>query len=107
MNILHVTHLLTIFGSVVLAPIAEEFIFRGLLLTRLSVTWGMPRAILCTSLLFGLLHLEIVGHVFFGYVMAVLYIESRSLYVPILTHAFSNGWVELNSILVLIFFDGE
>jgi len=80
---------------VVLAPFAEEFVFRGLLLTRWSVKWGTPRGILLSSLIFGLMHQEVLGHAFFGYVMAVLYIETRSLYVPMTFHAINNGFVWL------------
>lgn len=72
-------------------PIVEEFFFRGILLTRWSIKWGAPRAIFLSSTIFGLLHREVIGHIFFGYVMAVLYIETKSLYAPILMHIANNG----------------
>lgn len=85
-------NLLTLFIVVVLAPVVEEFIFRGLLLTRWSLKWGAPRAILVQAIIFGLLHKEFLGHVFFGFVMAVLYVETKSLLMPILMHAANNAF---------------
>jgi len=88
-------NILTMLAMVVAAPIVEEFIFRGILLTRWAVKWGTLPAILLSSAIFGILHTEIIGHMFFAYVMAVLYIETRSLLLPILMHAINNGivWV--------------
>lgn len=74
---------------VVIAPLFEELI-RALLLTRWSFKWGAPKAIFASSLLFGLLHTDIIGAFFFGYVASVLYIKTGSLYVPIAVHAANN-----------------
>ena len=46
------------FTAVVLAPLAEEVYFRGLLMGWLARHWGMRPAILVSSLAFGLLHLK-------------------------------------------------
>jgi membrane protease YdiL (CAAX protease family) len=86
-----IANLITLFSVVVAAPVIEEFVFRGLLLTRWAIKWGTPRAILATSILFGILHKEFLGHIFFGFVMAVLYIETKSLFAPILVHAANNA----------------
>ena len=75
--------------AVAIAPLFEELI-RALLLTRWSFKWGAPKAIFASSLLFGLLHTNIIGAFFFGYVMSVLYIKTGSLYVPITIHAVNN-----------------
>jgi membrane protease YdiL (CAAX protease family) len=76
---------------VIIAPIAEEFIFRGLLLTRWSSKWGVKRAVLITSILFGMLHgPTMVSIAFVGFVYALIYIKTRSLIIPILLHAVSN-----------------
>jgi membrane protease YdiL (CAAX protease family) len=86
-----IVNIITMLSVVILAPVIEEFLFRGLLLTRWSVKWGAPRAILLSSAIFGILHKEFLGHMFFGYVMAVLYIETKSLLVPMLMHAANNA----------------
>jgi membrane protease YdiL (CAAX protease family) len=46
------------FGAVVLAPVVEELIFRGLLLRSLLGVMGAPWAILIQAVLFGLVHLN-------------------------------------------------
>ena len=82
-------NLLSFFGVVVIAPLFEELV-RALLLTRWSFKWSAPKAIFVSSLLFGLVHTDIIGAFFFGYVMSVLYIKTRSLFVPIAIHAANN-----------------
>ena len=94
-GVFSIGNLLNFLVAVVLAPFVEEFVFRGILMTRWSVKWGTPRGILISSLLFGIMHTEVLGHMFFGYVMAVLYIETKSLYVPMIFHAINNGFVWL------------
>jgi uncharacterized protein len=45
-------------GAVVLAPVVEELVFRGLLLRALLGVMGAPWAILIQAVLFGLVHLN-------------------------------------------------
>ena len=84
-----IANVLSFLLAVAIAPLFEELI-RALLLTRWSFKWGAPRAIFVSSLIFGLLHTDIIGAFFFGYVMSVLYIKTGSLYVPITIHATNN-----------------
>ena len=79
------------FSVLVVAPIAEEFIFRGILLHRWGVKWGIRPAILLTSMLFGMLHANLVGLFVFGLVMALLYITTRSLLISIVAHGINNA----------------
>jgi len=80
---------------IIVAPFSEELLFRGVLLRRLAVKWGMRKSIVLTSLIFGVLHFDLIGSVFFGFVMAVLYIRTRTLVVPIFCHALNNATVYL------------
>jgi membrane protease YdiL (CAAX protease family) len=82
---------LVLLSGLVVAPIAEEFIFRGILLHRWAVKWGLRPAIVLTSVLFGLLHANLVGLFGFGVVMALLYLSTRSLLVPMAAHALNNA----------------
>lgn len=84
-----IANVLSFLGVVVIAPLFEELV-RALLLTRWSFKWGAPKAIFVSSLLFGLVHTDIIGAFFFGYVMSVLYIKTGSLFVPIAIHAANN-----------------
>jgi hypothetical protein len=76
---------------VIVAPITEEFFFRGVLLHRLAAKWGIRPAIIITSLVFGFLHLNFLGLSLFGLVMALLYIKTGTLIVPIICHTLNNG----------------
>jgi membrane protease YdiL (CAAX protease family) len=75
-----------------IAPVAEEILFRGLLFGYLR-RWGLPSAIVLTTVLFAALHMgqvipytQIVG----GLVFAIAYHMGKSLCVPILIHSLGN-----------------
>ncbi len=93
-------YLLLMFVLVVVAPVTEEFIFRGIFLHRWAVKWGVIWSIILSSLLFGAIHRDIfwfsraVGSVF----IALYYIQTKTLLVPILMHAFNNGLVFIDLI---------
>lgn len=77
---------------VILAPIFEELIFRGMILRTLS-KYNKAFAIVVTSLLFGLLHLNIsqaVPAFFMSLVLCYMSLKSDSLLVTILAHAANN-----------------
>jgi membrane protease YdiL (CAAX protease family) len=82
---------LMLFSVVVVAPVTEEFLFRGILFHRWAVKWGVRAAIVMTSVLFGLLHSNLIGLFVFGVVMSLLYLTTRSLLVPIAAHALNNA----------------
>jgi len=75
---------------VVVAPVFEELLFRGILLHRLAHRWSVAGGVLAPSIVFGALHLDIVGATVFGIVMCVLYVHAGSLLVPIAAHALNN-----------------
>lgn len=90
---------LTVITLVVVAPITEELFFRGILLHRWTVKWGVRRAVLISSLVFAVLHGNIVGLFIFALVMAVLYIKTGTLLVPIACHALNNAIVAVISLI--------
>lgn len=75
---------------VLLAPIVEEIIFRGILLEKFSKRFSIVISILLSSILFGILHADIVGATFFGIFMSILRIRSGSLLLPMCIHAANN-----------------
>ncbi|WKA55652.1 CPBP family intramembrane glutamic endopeptidase [Planococcus shixiaomingii] len=80
-----------IFSVVILAPIAEEFMFRGLLLKRLigkTSVWG---GIILSSFFFGILHADILGAFAFGVIASLLYLQTGNLLIPILLHMLNNS----------------
>lgn len=75
---------------VIAAPVLEEISFRGLLLNRWGYKWGLGKALIATSLVFGILHANPVGITVIGLVAAILYIQTGSLIAPIALHALNN-----------------
>ena len=85
-----IPNLLSFASMVVLAPVTEEFLFRGLLLHCWLKKWGMKYGILMSSLLFGVVHPDPVGATAFGIAMCILYLRTQSLWLPIICHALNN-----------------
>ena len=87
------SYLSALFVAVVVAPLAEEIIFRGIILRGLLAHCTQNRAIVWSALLFGLIHLNpwqfpvafVVGLVFAYWV-----IQTGSLWPAILGHALHN-----------------
>jgi uncharacterized protein len=90
---------LEVFTAIIVAPIVEEFLFRGILLHRWVTKWGRVPGILTTSILFGFLHVNPIGLSMFGVVMALLYIKTRTLIVPAIAHALNNTIAVLPMVL--------
>ncbi|TWT01436.1 CPBP family intramembrane glutamic endopeptidase [Planomicrobium sp. CPCC 101079] len=80
-----------VFTIAILAPIAEEFMFRGLLLKRLAKKTSIWGGIIISSFLFGILHADIIGAFLFGVLASLLYLQTGNLLVPILMHMLNNS----------------
>jgi membrane protease YdiL (CAAX protease family) len=83
------------------APIVEELVFRGFLFTRWGRRFGVVRGLVFSALLFGLLHfaLQPLGALGLGFVAGLLYLRTRSLLVPFVTHATVNGTIFAATVL--------
>lgn len=80
--------------SVVLAPVAEEALFRGILYPALKRHTRPWIALWSTSLMFGLVHGEwiaMVPMVFLAVVLTWLYEKTDNLLAPVLAHMVFNG----------------
>jgi membrane protease YdiL (CAAX protease family) len=92
-------------GLILLAPIAEELVFRGVLFARICQTrLGRTGAIVIPAMLFALMHVQYsalemsfiaVDGLFFG----LARYQSRSLFVPILLHASGNAFAAYQRLL--------
>lgn len=82
-------------SAVILVPIIEEIVFRGLILRRLRYKYGLRYSIMVSSLLFALIHFDknFLGMFFFGAVLAVVTIRFKSLYAAIFVHGTYNASV--------------
>ena len=83
-------NVLSAFALLVLAPVTEEIFFRGYLLHRWAVTWGVPASVVASTVVFASLHADPLGALLFGFVMAVIYLETKSLGLVILIHILNN-----------------
>ncbi|MDB5075288.1 MAG: abortive infection protein [Chloroflexi bacterium] len=89
---------LVILTGVVLTPLAEELLFRGVLYQALRRTMPIGSAALISALIFSGMHLSIVLFVplaLMGFVLAVMFERSGSLVPTILVHACNNGIILL------------
>lgn len=85
---------------VLLTPVAEEVVFRGVLFQGLVGRWGVRVAAGCSALLFGLAHIEsagldsvfiVVSTTLFGLACAWLLRRRGTLLAPVLAHAVTNA----------------
>lgn len=82
------------FGSIVIAPIMEEFAFRGFLYNVLRQRAGIFAASLASSLLFAAIHMALVQALplfVFAIVQCILYEKTGSLRYCILLHMLFNS----------------
>ena len=82
--------ILATIGLVVLPPLVEEVVFRGVLLERFSVKWRVGVAVILSAVLFGILHADPVGAGMFGIITGLLYLRTGSLWPGIIIHAVNN-----------------
>ena len=78
---------------VIAAPVLEELIFRGIMLDGLLRIYSPTKAVIVSSLLFGLIHLnpaQFVGGALVGCFMGWVYVHTRSVMATILIHASFN-----------------
>lgn len=83
----------TVVALVVIAPLFEEYICRGILFGSLRQRYGTTRAALLSALFFGVLHLQpvaVINAFVIGVVLAMVYAITRTLWSSILLHALNN-----------------
>lgn len=83
-----------------LGAIAEEWLFRGVLLQLWAERFGVRFAVLATSVVFAALHSDVIGSVIFGIAMATLYIRTGSLLVPMVAHFLFNALVATGALVL-------
>ena len=84
----------TMLLTIVLAPIAEEFLCRGILLDAARARGGTVYGLFFSSLFFGVIHFypaAVVNAFIMGLVLGFIYIRSDSLYIVVILHAFNNA----------------
>ncbi len=91
-------------GAVILAPLLEEIMFRGILFPSLRARMGLWPAAILSSFVFGAIHLysppATVAITLGGIASCVAYERTRSLWPCILAHAANNG-LAMASMMIL------
>lgn len=84
-------------ATIIISPISEELIFRGVFLNRLRLIVPTLFAVLISSLLFAALHSfgSIFSAFIFAICIAILYLKTDNIFVPILAHFLNNLLAEL------------
>lgn len=85
----------------IIPPFVEEFVFRGVILSRLR-KFGDGFAIFCSALLFGMFHgnfIQIPFAFLVGLVFAFIVVRTGNLWITIFIHALNNGFSLLNDFL--------
>ena len=98
------TSIFSFITIVIAAPIFEELIFRGIVLRGLLNRYAPMKAILISSILFGLIHLnpwQFIGATIIGLFMGWVYYKTGNLLLTIAIH-FANNFV---GFILLLFFD--
>ena len=84
----------SIVSLVVIAPLTEELLVRGLILRGFLSHYSVRKAILASAIFFGVLHLnpwQFIGATALGILFAWWFIETRSMLPCFFGHAFTNG----------------
>lgn len=85
--------LLEILASCVVVPVAEELLFRGIVLKRASMMAGEKMGILCSALLFGVIHMNLVQFIYatlLGLVLTLIVAKTRRVSLAVIGHAVAN-----------------
>lgn len=107
----------SLFATIVISPISEELLFRGVFLNRLKLVVPTSFAIVITSILFGSIHSygSIISAFVFAVCMCILYLKTENILVCIFAHFLNNLLAEIlyhldygkliftNSIFIVLF----
>ncbi|NBR88021.1 MAG: CPBP family intramembrane metalloprotease [Verrucomicrobia bacterium] len=90
--------LVSFFSGVVIAPLTEELVLRGIVLQGLLQRYAALPAVVISSAIFGLFHgnaQQAVAAFIGGCLLGYVFVQTRSLWVTILMHASHNALVVL------------
>lgn len=83
-----------ILALVVFAPIAEELLFRGIILRGFLKNYKPATAVIVTAVMFGVFHLNIpqgITATILGMALGFIFLKTGSLWVCMFFHALNNG----------------
>ena len=99
----HLALALLALTAVVVAPLFEELLFRGVMLPVIGRRWGAVPAVVASAVVFALAHLslsEALPLLALGLVLGWLRLQTGRLLSCTLMHGFWNGFTFLNLLLL-------
>ena len=84
-----------LFLLVLVAPLTEEFLFRGLILQGFLARYSAPKAVFWSAFLFAAFHLnpwQFAGAFVLGILFGWLVVRTGTLVPGLIGHAVANGW---------------
>lgn len=91
---------ITFLSVVIIGPIIEEIIFRGIVLKLFVRKYSTINAIILSSIIFSICHLKPLGMIYlfvYGLLFGYAYIKTNSLTMSILCHVLINFLAQINS----------
>ncbi len=92
------TTVFTVLLGVIIGPIVEEIIFRGIILNRLRKAMPVTAAVLVSSFLFGVAHIQPIWAIYtfvLGCILAIAAVRTDSIVPSIIIHVIFNACGEL------------
>lgn len=88
----------------VVSPLVEEMVFRGVVYNRIKRFYNVPKAVVCSALLFGMFHGNLPQFLYgtvMGIIIALCYEHLNCFAAPVLVHMSANIFVFLLSSLTI------
>jgi len=88
-----VKNIIKALSIVILAPLAEEFLFRGILFNQLLKKYSANVAVIISAIIFGIFHGQLwqgIYACFIGLIAAYVYFKRKSILLPICIHIGCN-----------------
>lgn len=82
------------FGTVLIGPILEEYLFRGIVYHRLQKYYPVMKSLLLTGLIFAIFHQSIIQMIYafiFNFMLIYVYEKFHTIKAPIMLHICGNG----------------
>lgn len=83
----------TLFITIIVLPIFEEILFRGLIFNELRSKYNVVAAVIIQGLIFGVMHGNVIQGIYtviLGIILALIYIWTNSIYACIIGHITYN-----------------
>lgn len=94
---------LQIIGTVILVPIAEELLFRGIIMGELNLRYSPKVVVFVQAVLFGLFHMNPIQSFYTfipGLFLGIAYYKTRNIIIPIIGHIIFNFFGGIMNFLV-------